>query len=169
MRNYQTFGQFIFIRDNFGAELRLGNGPGADGTWMEYLHPTQDVYAMRQYQAIGELAYIAMRKQQAIDYIRADTARFTELCAKRFVYFSAGPPKTTQPWWMNDVKNSLYMASSVLMLWGLVRALRQRKPGVWLLFWLVTLVPAVFTAGLSHAAIPSFRSDRRSRSSVSSW
>ena len=39
VRNYKALGQFIFIRDNFGAELRLGNGPGADGTWMEYLHP----------------------------------------------------------------------------------------------------------------------------------
>ena len=89
----QTFGKFIFIRDNFGAELRLGNGNGADGTWMEYLHPTQDVYAMRQYQAMGERAYIAMRKQQAMDYIEADYARFAGLCAKRFVYFWAGPPK----------------------------------------------------------------------------
>ena len=32
MRNYRTFGKFMFIRDNFGAELRLGNGKGADGT-----------------------------------------------------------------------------------------------------------------------------------------
>src|ERR1700689_1733210 len=35
IRNYETFGKFVFIRDNFGAELRLGNGPGADGTWRE--------------------------------------------------------------------------------------------------------------------------------------
>jgi len=34
IRNYDTFGKFVFIRSNFGAELRLGNGPGADGTWM---------------------------------------------------------------------------------------------------------------------------------------
>ena len=144
VRNQKTFGPFIFIRDNFGAELRLGNGPGADGTWMEYLHPTQDVYAMRQYQAMGELAYIAMRKQQAIDYIRADPARFAELCAKRFVYFWAGPPKATQPWWMNDLKNALYLASSILMFWGLGRALRHHKSGAWLLFWLMILVPAVY-------------------------
>src|ERR1700732_3602880 len=32
VRNYRTFDKFIFIRDNFGAELRLGNGNGADGT-----------------------------------------------------------------------------------------------------------------------------------------
>jgi Dolichyl-phosphate-mannose-protein mannosyltransferase len=144
VRNYQTFGQFIFIRDNFGAELRLGNGPGADGTWMEYLHPTQDVYAMQQYQAMGELAYVAMRKRQALDYIKADYARFAGLCLKRLIYYWAGPPKTTQPWWMNDAKNSLFLASSVLMLWGLGRALRLLKPGAWLLFWLILLYPAIY-------------------------
>jgi 4-amino-4-deoxy-L-arabinose transferase-like glycosyltransferase len=144
VRNYQTFGKFIFIRDNFGAELRLGNGNGADGTWMEYLHPTQDAYAMRQYQAMGELAYIAMRKQQAVDYIRADYSRFVGLCAKRFVYYWAGPPKATQPWWISDAKNALFLASSVLTFWGLGRALRLRKPGAWLLLWLFLLYPAVY-------------------------
>lgn len=144
VRNYRTFGQFIFIRDNFGSELRLGNGPGADSTWMEYLHPTQDVYALRQYQAMGELAYIALRKRQALDYIHADYSRFAVLCGKRFVYYWAGSPKATQPWWLNPAKNSLFLASSVMMFWGLGRALRRRKPGAWLLFWLILLYPAVY-------------------------
>ena len=144
IRDYQTFGRFIFIRDNFGAELRLGNGPGADGTWMEYLHPAQDLYALRQYQAMGELAYIALRKQQALDYIRADYPRFALLCLKRFVYYWAGPPKATEPWWLNPAKNLLFLASSVLTFWGLGRALRKRKPGAWLLFWLLLLYPAVY-------------------------
>ena len=144
IRNYQTFGKIIFIRDNFGAELRLGNGPGANGTWMEYLHPTQDVYAMRQYQSMGELAYIAMRRQEAIQYIRADYGRFALLCVKRFVYFWAGAPKATQPPWMNEVKNSLFLCSSVLTFWGLFRALRLQKSGAWLFFWLLALYPAVY-------------------------
>lgn len=144
LRNERAFGQFIFIRDNFGAELRLGNGPGADGTWMEYLHPTQDMFAMRQFQAMGELAYIAMRKRQAVDYIRADYSRFAILCGKRFVYFWAGPPKATQPPWLSEVKNSLFLGTSILMFWGLARALRQRKNGAALLFWLILLYPAIY-------------------------
>jgi len=144
VRNYETFGKFIFIRDNFGAELRMGNGPGADGTWMEYLHPSQNLYAMRQYESMGELAYIAMRRQEAVDYIKADYSRFAVLCLKRFVYFWAGPPKATQPAWMNEAKNSLYLASSLLMFWGLGRALRLGKPGAWLLFWLMLIFPAVY-------------------------
>jgi len=143
-RNYRTFGKFIFIRDNFGAELRLGNGNGADGTWMQYLHPTQDLYAMRQYTSMGELAYIAHRKQQAVDYIKADYARFAVLCLKRFVYFWAGPPRLAKIWWLAQVKNSLFLASSVLMFWGLGRALRAHKPGAWLLFWLILLYPAIY-------------------------
>lgn len=144
VRNYRTFGKFIFIRDNFGAELRLGNGPLADGTWMQYLHPTQDLYALRQYEAMGELPYIAMRKQQAIDYIKEDYGRFAVLCLKRFIYYWAGPPRLAQVWWLSQVKNSLFLASSVLMFWGLGRALRQRRPGAWLLFWLILCYPAVY-------------------------
>jgi hypothetical protein len=144
IRNYRTFGKFIFIRDNLGAELRLGNGPGADGTWQQYLHPTQDVFAMRQYTEMGEIGYIEHRKSEAVDYIKADYSRFAVLCLKRFIYFWAGPPRSSKVWWLAETKNSLFLASSVLMFWGLGRALRRRKPGAWLLFWLVLLYPAIY-------------------------
>ena len=144
VRNYETFGKFIFIRDNFGAELRLGNGNGADGTLMLYLDATHDAYAMRQFQAMGELPYIAMRRQQALDYIRADYGRFAKLSVRRFVYFWAGPPKDTEPPWIGAAKNSLFLGWSVLAFWGLGRAMRLRKPGAWLLFWLFLLYPAIY-------------------------
>ncbi len=154
VRNYRTFGQFIFVRDNFGAELRLGNGPGADGTLMLYLDATHDPYAMRQFRAMGELPYIAMRKRQAVEFIRADYGRYAELSLRRFVYFWAGPPKEGQEWWLTQAKNSLFLAASALALWGLGRALRQDKPGAWLLFWLVLLYPAVYYLVYS---IPRYR------------
>jgi 4-amino-4-deoxy-L-arabinose transferase-like glycosyltransferase len=154
VRNYHTFGQFIFIRDNFGAELRLGNGNGADGTLMLYLDPPHDSYAMRQFQTMGELNYIAMRKQQAVAYIKADYGRFAVLSMKRFLCFWAGPPRVTDPAWLGPIKDSLFLASSVLMFWGLARALRQRRPGSWLLFWLVLSYPAIY---YFVYAIPRYR------------
>ena len=144
VRNYETFGQFIFIRDNFGAELRLGNGTGADGTLMLYLDPPHDPIAMRQVQEMGEIAYIAMRKQQALRYIKADYARFAGLCAKRFIIFWASPPKVTDPAWLGPAKDSLFLASSILTFCGLGRALRQRRPGAWLMLWLIAFYPAVY-------------------------
>jgi len=154
MRNYRTLGKFIFIRDNFGAELRLGNGNGADGTLMLYLDAPHDPYAMRQFQAMGELNYIAMRKQQAIRYITADYRRFAVLCLKRFVIFWAGPPRVTDPAWLGPAKDSLFLGSSVLAIWGLVLALRQRRPGAWLFFWLMLLYPAIY---YFVYAIPRYR------------
>lgn len=144
VRNYKTFGKFVFIRDNFGAELRLGNGNGADGTLMLYLDPPHDPYAMRQFQQMGEIKYIAMRKRQALDYIKADYGRFAWLSVKRLVYFWAGTPRETDLWWLSQFKNSLFLASSVLTFWGLGRALRLGKPGIWLVFWLILLCPAVY-------------------------
>jgi 4-amino-4-deoxy-L-arabinose transferase-like glycosyltransferase len=144
IRNYETFGRFIFIRDNFGAELRLGNGDGADGTLMLYQDPPHDPAAMRQVQDMGEIAYIAMRKQQALAFITADYARFAWLSVKRFVFFWASPPKATVPAWLSPAKNLLFLASSLLAFCGLGLALKQRRPGAWLMFWLMLLYPAVY-------------------------
>lgn len=143
-RNYSTFGQFIFIRDNFGAELRLGNGPGADGTLMLYEDATHDPAAMLQFEDLGELQYVAMRKAQALAFIKADYGRFAVLCLKRVVFFWAGPPRQTRPPWLSLAKNSLFLLSSLLALGGLLRGLRLRRQGLGLFFWLFLLYPAVY-------------------------
>jgi hypothetical protein len=149
-RNYGVFGKFIFIRDNFGCELRLGNGPGADGTWMWYLHPTQNVLQMREFQRVGELAYVAERKQQALAFIAQDPARFVRLSAKRFIYFWAGLPRSSKIAALAPIKNSLFLASSVLALWGLGRALRRKVPGASLFAWLILVYPAVYYFVFPH-------------------
>jgi 4-amino-4-deoxy-L-arabinose transferase-like glycosyltransferase len=149
-RNYRTFGEFVFIRSNFGAELRLGNGPGADGTWMDYLHPTKNVSEMRRYRELGELAYVAKRKREALDFIRADYGRFAGLSLKRFIYYWAGLPKPSENPTLGFLRNSVFLASSVLAFWGLGRALRRHMPGAWLFFGLVLSYPLVYYFVFPH-------------------
>lgn len=144
VRNYETFGKFIFIRSNFGAELRLGNGPGADGVWMQWLHPSRDPVEFRRYQESGEIAYVAARKREAEQFIRADYGRFARISLKRFVYYWAGLPRSSESPTLDPFRNSLYLASSVLAFWGLGRALRKRQPGAWLFLWLMLSYPAVY-------------------------
>jgi dolichyl-phosphate-mannose-protein mannosyltransferase len=151
IRNYRTFGQFVFLRSNFGAELRIGNGPGANGTWREYLHPTQNVYEMRRYRELGEIAYVAERKREAIGFIREDYLRFAGLCLKRFIYYWAGRPRPAQISALPPLENFVFLASSVLALWGLGRALRQRRPGAWLFFWLILCYPLAYYVVFPHA------------------
>ena len=55
---------------------------------------------------------------------------------------AAGLPATLlSPW---DFRSSLFLASSVLALWGLGRALRQKRLGAWLFGGLVLTYPTVY-------------------------
>lgn len=150
VRNYERFGQFVFIRSNFGAELRLGNGPGANGTWMEFLHPSQNVFEMRRYRQLGELAYVAKRKREAMAFIHEDYGRFTGLSLKRFIYYWGGLPRLSEIAALAPFKDSVFLASSILGFWGLGRALRQRRPGAWLFLWLILSYPTVYYFVFPH-------------------
>lgn len=145
VRNSRTFGRFVFIRSNFGAELRLGNGPGATGLWMDYLHPTKNAFQLQLYRQMGEQAYIGERKREAVDFIGQDYGRFAELCLRRFVYFWAGLPRSPgggSP--LSVPKNWLVLASSALAFWGLGRALHKGRPGAGLFAWLIVTYPVVY-------------------------
>jgi 4-amino-4-deoxy-L-arabinose transferase-like glycosyltransferase len=150
VRNYEVFGRPVFIRSNFGAELRIGNGPVADGTWQEYLHPTQNVYEMRRYKHMGEIAYVSEREREALAFIRGNPMRFFWLCITRFIYYWTGIPKLSQIPALTPLKNSLFLASTVLAFWGLGRALRKRQPGAWLFFWLILSYPAAYYFVFPH-------------------
>jgi 4-amino-4-deoxy-L-arabinose transferase-like glycosyltransferase len=150
VRNYRTFGQFVFIRSNFGAELRLGNGPEANGTWMDYLHPTKNVLEMRRYEELGELAYVGERRREAMAYIRKDYGRFAGLSVRRWIYYWGGVPKAAENPAQSFFRISLFAASSLLAFWGLGRALRQHKPGAWLFFWLLLSYPLVYYFVFPH-------------------
>jgi len=149
VRNYETFGRFIFIRSNFGAELRLGNGPNAEGLWMQWLHPTQNVIQMQRYKQLGELGYVAARKREAVDWIRADYPRFVWISVKRFIYYWGGLPRPGESA-LVGFKNSLFLASSVLAFWGLGRAIRKKRPNAWLLFWLILSCSSVYYFVFPH-------------------
>jgi 4-amino-4-deoxy-L-arabinose transferase-like glycosyltransferase len=150
LRNYHTFGQFVFIRSNFGAELRLGNGPGADGTWMDFLHPTKNASEMRRYVALGELAYVAERKREAMAYIREDYGRFAGISLRRFIYYWGGVPKASESRVLSFFRIFLFAASSVLAFCGLGSALRKHNPGAWLFFWLILIYPLVYYFVFPH-------------------
>ena len=151
IRNYRVFGRPVFIRANFGAELRMGNGPYADGTWQYYLHPTHNVAEFQKYKAMGELAYVAERKKEAVEWIKTHPEKFAIVTFRKFVYYWYGVPRSLNPAWMEPLKNSLFATSSLLTFFGLYLAFRQRRPHVWLFFWLLLVYPMVYYVVFPHA------------------
>ena len=151
VRNQRVFGHPVFLRTNFGAELRMGNGPYADGTWQFYLHPVHDLAEFHRYVQMGELAYVRARRDEAVAWIKANPGRFAVISFRKFIYYWYGVPRDLRPAWLEPVKNSLFAASSLLTLFGLLLALRQRRPHAWLFFWLLLLYPLVYYVVFPHA------------------
>ena len=92
LRNQRVFGAFVPLRTNFGVELYLGNGPGANGFLLEYLHPSKEAAQYARYQAMGELGYARWRGDEAKQIIAADPARFFRLCLIRAYFYWFGVP-----------------------------------------------------------------------------
>ena len=144
VRNYLTFGKVVFVRDDFGYELRLGNNPGADGRLMAYLQPNLNNLELQRYRSMGEMAYEERCKRLAFDWISQNPARFAVISLKRFFYYWNNTVKGTNSTAPVDFRTSGFLASSVLAIWGLIRALQTHKPGAWLFFWLVLVYPTVY-------------------------
>jgi 4-amino-4-deoxy-L-arabinose transferase-like glycosyltransferase len=151
VRNYEVFGRFVFLRDDFGLQVRLGNGPYADGMLMPYLQPNLNQIELDKFQRMGELAYSNSCKKLAFDWISKHPARFAVVSLKRFFYYWNGVPKPTNSVAPVDFRTAPFLATSVLALWGLGRALRQKRPGAWLFAGLVLTYPTVYYLVFPHA------------------
>jgi 4-amino-4-deoxy-L-arabinose transferase-like glycosyltransferase len=151
IRNYEVFGRFVFIRDDFGLQFRLGNGPYADGMLMAYLQPNLNKLELEKFQRMGELTYAESCKQQAFEWVRTHPGQFALISLKRFFYYWNGVPRATASLAPLDFRNSAFLATSVLALWGLGRAVRQQRPGAWLFAGLVLTYPTVYYFVFPHA------------------
>jgi 4-amino-4-deoxy-L-arabinose transferase-like glycosyltransferase len=151
VRNYEVFGRFVFIRDDFGLQFRLGNWKGADGMLMAYLQPNLNRGELEKFQSMGELAYAEACKREAFAWVRDNPRRFLVISLKRFFYYWNGVPRETNSLSPVDFRTSAFLATSVLALWGLVRAVRQKRPGAWLFAGVVLTYPTVYYFVFPHA------------------
>ena len=151
IRNYEVFGRFVFLRDDFGLQFHLGNDPYADGMLMPYLQPNLNPIELTRFQSMGELAYAESCKQQAFAWVRANPARFAVISLKRFFYYWNGVPRATSSLSPVDFRTSAFLATSVLAIWGAIRVVRQKRPGAWLFAGLLLTYPAIYYFVYPHA------------------
>jgi hypothetical protein len=151
-RNWHTFHHFIPMRGNFGAELYLGNGPGAVGLLMEFNHPGESEPQLRLYKQMGEMRYVAMRGAKAKAIIAADPGRFINLSLRRVYYtwFSVPHPADDAPY-VEYGRNLNFQFTSIAGLLGLALALKRRKPAAGLFAAAFFLLPLMYYFVAAHA------------------
>jgi 4-amino-4-deoxy-L-arabinose transferase-like glycosyltransferase len=146
VRNRQTFGQWTFVRDNFGAELRFGNGEQARGIWMGWTDPPLNDSELARYRRMGELPYIAAKQKEAIAFIRARPGFFLNLSVRRFLLFWCGVPKDYSeditprdvlPQWPE-------VALATLAFIGFAGLLRRRRVEAWFFAPALLVYPVVY-------------------------
>ncbi len=144
IRNDRVMGRPVFIRDNFGVELRIGNNPLAEGIYVVALHPIQNQLQYENYKRLGEPAFASEQGRLAKAWIAQHPAKFSVLCFRRFVFFWAGLPKTTNIEGLQEAKNSLYLATSLLAIGGLWFACKRRVCGIFLFAALLISYPLAY-------------------------
>jgi 4-amino-4-deoxy-L-arabinose transferase-like glycosyltransferase len=151
VRNYEVFGRFVFLRDDFGLQFRLGNGPFADGMLMAYLQPNLNRLELERFQRMGELTYGEACKRQAFDWVSSHPGRFVVVSLKRFFYYWNGVPRATSSLSPVDFRTSAFLATSVLAVWGAILAVRQKRPAAWLFAGLILFYPLTYYFVFPHA------------------
>ncbi|HZS28415.1 MAG TPA: glycosyltransferase family 39 protein [Candidatus Angelobacter sp.] len=150
LRNYSVFGRFVFIRSNFGAELRLGNQMGADGLWKWQLHPSQNAAEFEAYQQMGELRFAHERGREATEFIRIHPSMFAVLSLKRAWYFWFGTPRASGTPGLSRSRYVFFLLSTVLAFGGLWWVIRQKKPEAFLYASLILVYPLVYYITFPH-------------------
>ncbi len=152
LRNERVFHQFIPMRGNFGAELYMGNGPGADGFLMEYDHPFQSGQQTLLYRQMGEVAYVKMRGAAAKATIAADPGLFLRNTLKRFDFFwSSVPHAQDKHPAVEGFRVVPYAFLSLCGLCGIALALVRRVPAASLWVWAFLLLPLPYYVVTVHA------------------
>ncbi len=148
-RNWQVFHAFIPVRGNFGAELHMGNSPGANGfPWGITIFSQPD---LERYTTIGEVAFVRERGQLAMGYIRAHPERFMSLSLERVYFYWVNVPHPPEKRWLLEFgREAVFCLLSITGWLGLLLAIRQRIPGTWLFVAAFVLIPVTYyfvTAG----------------------
>jgi 4-amino-4-deoxy-L-arabinose transferase-like glycosyltransferase len=90
VRNRMVFGQWTFIRSNFGFEFAIGNFHGGTGRARARHHPTGNLDEFADYKNMGELAYVRWKFDQAKKFVRQYPGEFLTLTAERTLWFWDG-------------------------------------------------------------------------------
>ena len=143
VRNRMAFGQWVFLRTNFGTEFYLTNQHALAPTQWITRHPSLNWDEGTEYRTLGELAYNRDRMARAVRYVREYPGEFASVTMKRVVAFWSGSIPTVfsdDHYW----RFRLYVPLSVLGIAGLAITFARRNAVFMLYFGLLLLYPAVF-------------------------
>jgi 4-amino-4-deoxy-L-arabinose transferase-like glycosyltransferase len=143
LRNYEVFGKFIFVRDNLPLEMYEANNDQSAGLWTRNEHPGNNPEAMRRFQELGELNFMAEKQQEVRQFIHEHPGRFLLFTLERAVYFWIAPPQATilDGYDLMISRHTNFLLGAVFAFTGLGLMIRNRKCGAFLFACFLLIYP----------------------------
>jgi hypothetical protein len=146
LRNYFALGAWMFMRDNFGLELSIAYGDGAQSSqeanarsgWLCATHPTCSSELAHEVRRVGEVSFNRQRLHQALAWISGHPQRAGMLTLARMSAFWVDLPS-------NRSTFAVRLLWSLLGWLGLLRMARtEYRLQAWLLGSVLVFYPLVY-------------------------
>lgn len=142
LRNERALHAFVPTRGNLGIELYNSSRPMYDGfPWGTAMPLWEGDPVFRQYEAMGEARFAAMRQKEAIANLRAEPALFARWTVQRFFFWDGTPHPPDRHPAQEYLRQLSYSFISACGLLGLALMLWRRVPGAGLFALCFALVP----------------------------
>jgi hypothetical protein len=89
-RNYLTFRQPVFLKDNFWMEVCVGNLGNASHWWNDAAHPAGNNAELAEFRQLGELGYMIRERRQGLAFLKNYPGIYLWRCFRRVVYMWTG-------------------------------------------------------------------------------
>jgi 4-amino-4-deoxy-L-arabinose transferase-like glycosyltransferase len=144
LRNERVLGKFIFPRSNLGFELYMGNhGEGYNRG--NFWGPFVNLVERKQYDELGEIAYMADKKKRAVAFITEHPGVFALSSVKRAIFFWITPP---DEYFLlrgrNMLRQSVFLLITFLGFAGMYLGQRNGVRGVLLFAGVLCLYPLIY-------------------------
>jgi 4-amino-4-deoxy-L-arabinose transferase-like glycosyltransferase len=143
VRNYEVFGRFVFVRDNLPLEMYEANNDQSAGLWTRNEHPGNNPEAMRRFQELGELNFMAEKQREVRQFVRQHPGSFLKFTLERAAYFWIAPPQATivAGYDLMISRHTNFLLAAVFAFAGLWLTIRNRKCGSFLLACFLLIYP----------------------------
>lgn len=147
VRNYRELGILCPVRDNFWLEVYDDNS-GDASLDPSFAHPASNPAEMKKWLAMGEPAFLAEKRQLAIDYIRKNPVFPVEKTLRRTLYYWTGfwsfsaQELREQPYELGNIFQVVCV--STLMILGIRRRWRTDRLSVLPYLVLIGIFPITY-------------------------
>jgi 4-amino-4-deoxy-L-arabinose transferase-like glycosyltransferase len=136
-RNWRVLGKIVPIRSNFGEELWQGNHEGGTGRIMAATGPAQNRWERERYRQLGEIAYLAQRRRESMNFISQHPGQYFRWMFFRFRY-----------WWFAEGESAavyfFYRLLGVLTFIGAVLAWLTARRTAYLPIIAIVVYPIIY-------------------------